>query len=84
MMSNRLAEFDYINDLALVWHVAGRSSLVRIDPRIAFGAPTVRGVPTWTIKGRYDAGESSEDIQEDFGLDETEVRQSLAFERIQI
>ncbi|MFH1140798.1 MAG: hypothetical protein V1724_03810, partial [Chloroflexota bacterium] len=56
MMAERFAEFDYEYDLAMVWHVAGRSSLVRIDPRIAFGAPIVGGIPTWVLKGRWKAG----------------------------
>jgi uncharacterized protein (DUF433 family) len=84
MMANRLAEFDYINDLALIWHVAGRSSKVAIDPRIAFGAPSIHGIQTRTVKGRYDAGESVEEIQDDLNLESEDVRQCLAFEGIKI
>ena len=80
MMASRLAEFDYEHDLALVWHVDGRGSPVRIDPRLAFGAPTVSGVPTWALKGRWAAGESLSDIAEDFGVDECVAAQGLAFE----
>lgn len=72
--------FEYDRDLAIRWHVAGSSSPVIIDPRISFGAPTVAGTPTWVIKGRWDAGESIEDIAEDFGLKKAEVKKALKFE----
>lgn len=81
----RLREFEYEDgeeQLALKWHVAGRSSPILIDPRIAFGAPTVKGTPTWIIKGRWDAGESDSDIADDFGIKPDEVRQALKFEGV--
>lgn len=84
MMEDRLLEFDYEFELALKWHLAGRQSLVVIDPRIAFGAPTVSGLPTWILKGRYQAGESINDIKEDFHLDEVAIRDGLGFEGIAI
>ena len=80
MMSDRLAEFDYEYDLALVWHVAGRNSPVKIDPRLSFGAPTVNGVPTWVLKGRWNAGESLDDIVEDFGISSGDALSALHFE----
>ena len=79
MMAERLAEFDYEHDLALIWHVAGRQSPVRIDPRISFGAPMVRGVPTWVLKGRWEAGETIPDIIDDFGIEEDEIVEGLKF-----
>ena len=84
-MIGRLHEFDYEEEhegLALKWHLAGRTSPVIIDPRIAFGTPTVKGTPTWIIKGRWDAGESDTDIAEDFGIDKVDVREALKFEKI--
>jgi uncharacterized protein (DUF433 family) len=77
-------EFDYENDLALRWHVAGRESPVLIDPRISFGAPTVRGIATWAIKGRAEAGETPEEIAEDFELGIDEVKRALAFEQVKV
>ncbi len=53
-----------------------------IDPRIAFGAPTVSGLPTWVIRGRYLTGETIADIVEDFEICESAVRDALAFEGI--
>lgn len=81
----RLREFDYEDEhegLALKWHVAGRSSPIIIDPRIAFGTPAVKGTPTWIIKGRFDAGESDSDIAEDFHINPSDVREALKFEGI--
>ena len=84
MVGERFAEFDYEHDLALIWHVGGRGKPVVIDPRVSFGAPTVRGVPTWVLKGRWSAGESVADIEDDFGLSEDEIRYGLDFEGLDL
>ena len=84
MMVDKLAEFDYEHELALMWHVAGRDSRVLIDPRLSFGAPTVHGVPTWVLKGRWEAGESIPDIVDDFGLEEPYVADGLRFEGVPV
>lgn len=84
MVGARFAQFDYEGDMALIWHVDGRESPVTIDPRVSFGAPTVRGVPTWVLKGRWNAGEDVADIMDDFGLGEEEVSRGLTFEGIQL
>ncbi len=79
----RLREFEYEkHGIVLRWHVAGPTSPIIIDPRISFGAPTVKGTPTWVIRGRWDAGESDTDIAEDFGIKKEEVREALKFEGI--
>ena len=86
MMADRLFEFDYDEqlDLAVKWHVGGRDSLVLIDPRVAFGAPTLKGIPTWVLRGRWNAGESTSDIEDDFGLSQEEIKHGLHFEGIQL
>jgi len=84
LLSDRFEEFDYIEDLAVVWHLAGRASPVSIDPRIAFGAPAVQGVATWTLKARYLADESLDFIAEDLGLERQDVVQALRFERLKV
>jgi uncharacterized protein (DUF433 family)/DNA-binding transcriptional MerR regulator len=76
----RLKEFEYEDDVALRWRVAGEGSPIVIDPRISFGAPALHGTPTWIIRGRFEAGESNSDIAEDFGLKAEEVKQALKFE----
>ena len=83
LMGNWFAEFDYADELAIRWHLAGRDSQVIIDPRIAFGAPMVSGLPTWVIRGRHEAGETIEEIVEDFGLCESAIQDALAFEGVQ-
>ena len=84
MMEDKLLEFDYDKhyEIALRWFVAGRKSKVLIDPRVAFGAPMVRGIPTWILRGRWKAGETVADIEEDFNLEESEIRDALEFEGV--
>ena len=83
-MSERFHQFDYDCGIALVWHLDSGRSPVVIDPRVSFGAPSVSGVPTWTLKGRWDAGESVAEIREDFGLSEEEVDFGLRFEGVDL
>lgn len=79
----RLQEFDYGDgDLALKWHVAGKDSLVVIDPRIRFGAPSVEGVSTTIIKDRAAGGESIRSIADDFDMDQSFVIDALRFESL--
>jgi uncharacterized protein (DUF433 family) len=80
LVGERFAQFDYEEGLALTWHPAGRHSVVVIDPRVSFGAPTVRGIPTWAISGRWKAGETFEEIADDFRLDTQAIQDALAFE----
>jgi hypothetical protein len=67
-----LQEFEYEHEgIAVRWHLAGVGVPIIIDPRISFGAPSVRGTPTWIIKGRYD-----------FSLEVSEIRAALKFEGV--
>lgn len=78
-----LEEFDYEHEgIAVRWHLDGAGSPIIIDPRVSFGAPSVRGTPTWIIKGRFDAGESDSDIAEDFRMEVPDVRAALKFEGV--
>ena len=75
-----LKEFEYEPEgVAIRCDVAGPSSPIIIDPRLSFGTPTVKGVPTWIVKGRFDAGESDSVIADDFGIDVPAVREALKF-----
>ena len=58
-----------------------RGQIVRF-PRLT--AASIKGTPTWIIRGRWDAGESDSDIADDFGISPTEVREALKFERVPI
>ena len=84
VVSDRFHQFDYESGIALVWHPASRKSPVVIDPRISFGAPSVSGVPTWALKGRWDSGEKVADIQDDFGLSEQDICSALSFEGVDL
>lgn len=84
VISEKFAEFEYEHELALRWHPAGTASAVLIDPRIAFGAPMVSGVPTWAIRGRWIAGETIEEIEDDFSLDRKFIIDGLNFEGITV
>ena len=86
MIIRRLYEFDYEDDLAVVWHPRGREVPIVIDPRIAYGAPITQtsSVPTWVFRERSQAGESLNEIAEDFGADPAEVAIALEFEGISL
>ena len=84
LLEGKFAEFDYEYELALRWHPAGRESLVLIDPRIAFGAPMVCGLPTWVLRGRWKAGETLREIQNEFELSKQAVRDGLHFEGVKL
>ena len=84
MVADRFEEFEYNNEgLAILWHVGGEGSQIIIDPRVSFGAPIINGIPTWVIKGRWLAGETPKEIEEDFRrIGGEHIRQALAFEGI--
>lgn len=84
IVETKFTEFEYEGDLAIRWHVAGPRSPVVIDPRVSFGAPMVKGIATWAIKGRWAAGESLQDIAEDFSLQSDQVAEALKFEGIDL
>jgi uncharacterized protein (DUF433 family) len=66
------------------WRVAGADAPIVIDPRISFGTPVVRGIPTWTLKSRWESGEGLRDIAEDYGLEPSDVMAALDFEKTDI
>ena len=51
--------------------------------RIAFGRPVIarRGISTTAIRDRVNAGESEEEIAQDYGLDHTEVEEAIVYEQ---
>ena len=73
-------------NLALRWYPRGRSKVIVVDPRVTFGAPIIRGtgVPTAVVRERYQAGETLEDIQEDFGIPRLQLEQALEFEEVRL
>lgn len=59
---------------------AGKDSPVVIDPRRAFGAPNVKGVRTDALAELVDAGESPEEVADQFGLEVASVKAAVAYE----
>lgn len=56
---------------------------IAIDPQIAFGRPVVLrvGVSTGAIVERIDAGESVDDLAEDYDISQTEIEEAVLYER---
>lgn len=86
LIERRIEEFDYEHELAMRWHPRGHSVPVVIDPRISFGSPTLErsGVSTWIIKERMEAGESHDEIADDFGISLSDVHIALEFEGVEL
>lgn len=82
IIEDRLKEFVYLDGVAAQWHVAGHQSSVVIDPRVQFGRPSVRGIATWIIAARHDAGEDVPTIARDFGVPKSMVADALVFEGV--
>ena len=61
---------------------AGERPIV-INPHIAFGRPVVesKGISTSAIVERIDAGESVEDVANDYDLGKAEIEQAILYER---
>jgi uncharacterized protein (DUF433 family) len=86
ILSGLLHEFEYDSGIGTVlrWRVAGYDSPVRLDPRIAFGAPHVNGIATWVLRERWKSGESLADIAEDYELPRDMVTAALQFEQVEL
>ncbi len=86
ILSALLHEFDYDSEIGTVvrWRVAGYESPVRLDPRIAFGAPHVNGIATWVLRERWRSGESLRDIADDYEIQPQLVTAALQFEQVEI
>ena len=56
--------------------------ILTIDPHISFGKPTITGtgVPTKVIAQLYDAGDSMEDIAEDYDCTVIQIEKAILFE----
>ena len=55
---------------------------VVIDPRVAFGRPVLAhsGIPTAVIAERYKAGESIQELAEDYGREPSEIEEAIRCE----
>jgi uncharacterized protein (DUF433 family) len=87
ILQSLLREFEYPSDgngPVARWRVAGNDEPIIIDPKISFGAPSVRGIPTWMLKDRWASGESLHDIADDYRLQNDEVMAALRFEEVEV
>lgn len=84
VIGRTLKSFDYEKDLAVRWHVGGEGSNIIIDPRIAFGAPSISGRPTWIFKDRWSSGEPLDDTADDFQIPVADIKAALQFEGVDI
>ena len=80
----RLREFEYDRTFGLAtrWHVAGRESPIIIDPRVSFGAPAIEGIPTRLLKMRWQSGEPTHVIADDYDIPEPFILDALRFEGV--
>jgi|GEM_PF-590500 len=79
-LAQRFHEFEYEQGIASRWHIAGKNRPVVIDPRIRFGAPHIKGIPTWLIQERVINGEDIDYIASDFNLNKEDVDAAIEFE----
>ena len=61
----------------------GDSHTIMMDARLAFGRPVIarRGISTAAIVDRINAGETEEEVAEDYGLECQEVKDALVYEQ---
>ena len=59
------------------------SRSIVIDPRVSFGRPSVvgTGISTSVIAGRIDAGETVEEVADDYGLRVLDIEEAVVYER---
>ena len=79
-----LSTVDYKDDKWVYrWWPGGRERRVVVDPRYGYGLPVVAGtgVRTEIIRERVEAGDSSEQIERDFGVSHRAIKHALEFER---
>lgn len=76
-----LRSIDYGIEEAQRWHPLGQGHLVVVDPAIALGAPTVRGIPTRVLHGPVAAGDSPSEVAGWYEVTEADVLAACEFER---
>jgi uncharacterized protein (DUF433 family) len=75
-------DFDTASCLATRFYPAGRDSSIVVDPRHSFGRPVITGtnITTASIASLLRAGESSDDVAEDFRVNVAQIDAARAFE----
>jgi uncharacterized protein (DUF433 family) len=75
-----VASIDHKDNVAARLHPDGVESPVRIDPRRAFGRPTVRAVRTERLFEAFLGGDTIEDLAEMYELPAIDVESAIRFE----
>ncbi|MFN8108328.1 MAG: hypothetical protein U0Y82_00520 [Thermoleophilia bacterium] len=75
-----LETIDWQSGVASAWRPPEGENVVRLNPRVDFGLPAVRGVRTEILLQRFLAREHVPEIAADFGLEPFEVEQALRYE----
>jgi uncharacterized protein (DUF433 family) len=62
--------------------VAGAPTPIEIDPRVAFGRPALkgRGVPTAVLADRFKAGDTLQELADDYGVETGEIEEAIRCE----
>jgi len=81
---DRITEFQYEHGVAIRWFPRGRAVPIVVDPQVQFGTPILAdsALPTLVVKERYQAGETIQEIKQDFGIEAAAIRHALVFEGI--
>ncbi|PIQ63946.1 MAG: hypothetical protein COV99_00030 [Bacteroidetes bacterium CG12_big_fil_rev_8_21_14_0_65_60_17] len=60
-----------------------RRKTIVIDPQVSFGKPTIsnKGITTAALVSRVDAGESVEELAEDYNLEQKEIVDAIVYEQ---
>lgn len=84
ILGEALQEFDYDKNVVLRWRVFKHNPEIIIDPRICFGAPSLKGVSTWIIAEQFKGGATTGEIASDYNLSEELVGAALTFEKLSL
>jgi len=79
-IERHLETIDWESGIASAWRPPEGENIVRLNPRIGFGLPTVRGIRTEVLLQRFLARENVGEIADDFGLEPPEVEQAIRYE----
>jgi uncharacterized protein (DUF433 family) len=63
--------------------LSGQPRAVVIDPNLSFGRPVLAraGVTTDVVQDRFNAGDSPDEMAEDYGVDTSDIPEAIRFER---
>jgi uncharacterized protein (DUF433 family) len=75
-----LLKVEFMDDVVVRLHPAGKTSPVVIDPEMSFGRPSIRGVATERIMELFVAGDSPEFLADAYDLPVEQICAAIAYE----